>query len=72
MKDSFTCARELGVCAKCGKKEVVISPFSNKPETPATTENQGSNNRGKCQRKEDGGEDSDADTDSDDKVETLQ
>nr|XP_048294658.1 uncharacterized protein C9orf85 homolog [Myodes glareolus] len=70
VKDSYhiicrSCACELEVCAKCGKKEDIVIPFNKEPENSANIETQGSNCRRSCKGKEDSDEDLDADTDSD-------
>ncbi|GAB1302273.1 hypothetical protein APTSU1_001751100 [Apodemus speciosus] len=70
VKDSYhimcrPCACELEVCAKCGKKEEIVIPFNKEPETSENTENEVSNHRRSCKRKEDSDEDFDAESDSD-------
>lgn len=65
------CACELEVCAKCGKKEDIVTPFNKEPEK---TENTEKSPRSKCRRsrrenEEKSDEDLDFDIDLDDSEE---
>ena len=52
-----SCACELEVCAKCGKKEEIVIRFNKEPETSENTENEGSIHRRSSKRKEDSDDD---------------
>lgn len=63
-----SCACELEVCAKCGKKEDIVIPFNKEPEKTENTENNlYSNQERSCRRNEEESEDDlDFDIDLDD------
>lgn len=76
MKDSYhimcrPCACELEVCAKCGKKEDIVTPFNKEPEKTENTENNvRSKYRRNCSKNEEkSDEDLDFDIDLDDSEE---
>lgn len=72
VKDSYhimcrPCACELEVCAKCGKKEDVVTPFNEEPKQTDNTENNLHSNCRSCRRnKEKSDEDLEFDIDLDD------
>ncbi|XP_016062159.1 PREDICTED: uncharacterized protein C9orf85 homolog [Miniopterus natalensis] len=75
VKDSYhimcrPCACELEVCAKCGKKEDIVTPFNKETEKTENTENNPhSNCRRSLRRKEEENDDLDFDIDLDDSEE---
>ncbi|XP_014396770.1 PREDICTED: uncharacterized protein C9orf85 homolog isoform X2 [Myotis brandtii] len=75
VKDSYhiicrPCACELEVCAKCGKKEDIVTPFNKEPEKTENIENNPhSNCRRSCRRNKEESDDLDFNTDLDDSEE---